>query len=67
MSSCEYIGNCPIFGKTQTGLLDRIFVMKYCEGRHLEQCKRRILKKEGKEVPRTMLPSGIHLQSLAGA
>jgi len=62
MANCEFLEKCPIFQKCQAGLLDKIFIRYYCEGYKLELCARRILKKSGKEVPATLLPSGENIE-----
>lgn len=62
--SCEFLEKCPIFERTKKGILDKVFITLYCEGPQLEKCERRILKKNGKDVPLVLLPTGEYYDSL---
>jgi len=64
MTECEFIEKCPIFQKCQTGMIEGVFGVRYCKGSQLENCERRKLKKDGKEVPLNLLPNGKHLTTV---
>jgi hypothetical protein len=61
---CEHLKNCPIFEKCKTGLIENIFGELYCKGPKMDQCARKKLKKEGKNVPINLLPNGEYIDSL---
>ena len=65
MNKCDYLETCPIFEKAISGTIKGSYAVLYCKGSHMEEGARRKMKKEGKEVPITLLPSGDHLMSLA--
>lgn len=58
--SCENIKNCPIYASFQLGEYERFLQMtkQYCLSKNYVNCKRYQLKKEGREVPRNLLPEG---------
>ncbi|MBN2545032.1 MAG: hypothetical protein JXB50_04485, partial [Spirochaetes bacterium] len=62
--SCEYLEHCPIFERREKAVLDKVFITLYCKGPQVEKCKRRILKKNGKDVPLSLLPTGEHYKNL---
>jgi hypothetical protein len=62
---CEFKANCPIFAKfSSTGSRD-FWIHLYCQGVDQEHCARKVLRKEGRPVPITLLPNGKHLPELA--
>jgi hypothetical protein len=56
--SCEFLKTCPIFEKSKMGAVTGAFIFLYCEGPKMADCERRKLKKEGQEVPLSLLPNG---------
>ena len=63
--ACDYFENCIIFKKFKSEGGKNIWIRSYCKGPKMEQCARRILTKEGKPHPITLLPNGKHLATLA--
>ena len=62
---CEYLAACPIFGRFRAEGIKNFWIQLYCRGPKQESCARKQLKAAGQEVPRSLLPSGEHLDSLA--
>ena len=65
MPVCEFYESCPIFNKSMTGMIERIYAVVFCKGARMKECERRKRKQEGENVPRTLLPTGAHMMSLA--
>jgi len=55
---CEYFRDCPIFEKFSLESTKNVYIILYCKGSKMEECARRKLRKEGKEVPLNLLPDG---------
>lgn len=64
MSHCDYLDKCPIFAKFKIDNLKNYWISMYCEGMKQDTCARKILRMQGKEVPKTLLPNGHHLEAL---
>jgi len=64
MVDCEYLGTCPIFEKFKVEGAKNIWIEFFCRGSRQDECARKKLKKQGQEVPPTLLPNGTHLPSL---
>jgi len=65
MSPCEYLDQCPIFGRFKTEGMKNFWINTYCKGRKQDSCARKVRKARGELVPITMLPNGDVLESLA--
>jgi len=65
MPVCEYYKSCPIFNKSMTGMIERIYAVVFCKGSRMKECERRKRILEGEKVPTTLLPTGAHLMTLA--
>jgi len=61
MNDCEYLDKCPIFALFKSEGAKNVWISFYCQGSRQEECARKLLKKDGKEVPRTLLPNGSYL------
>jgi hypothetical protein len=55
---CDFLDVCPIFDQFKTEGMKNMWKSLYCQGSKKEQCARRRLKMQGKEVPVSLLPSG---------
>jgi hypothetical protein len=57
---CENIKKCPMYIHFQLGDFEKFLQMtkKYCLSEEYMNCHRYQLKKQGKEVPKTLLPDG---------
>lgn len=64
MQDCEYLDKCPIFAKFKIEDLKNYWIFMYCKGAKQDECSRKVLRKQGKEVPQTMLPNGQLLEAL---
>ena len=64
MVDCEYLEKCPIFARFKVEGAKNVWIEFYCKGSRQEECARKKLKKEGKEVPQSLLPNGTHLGSI---
>ena len=64
MEDCDFLDTCPIFAKFKIEDLKNYWISMYCKGNKQEECARKILRKQGEEVPKSMLPNGQHLQAL---
>ena len=64
MQDCEFLEKCPIFAKFKIEDLKNYWIHMYCKGTKQDDCSRKILRKQGKEVPKTLLPNGQHLEAL---
>lgn len=60
---CDFLDTCPIFEQFRTEGAKNVWKSLYCQGSKQEQCERRRLRIEGKEVPLLLLPSGTYLFS----
>lgn len=65
MEECEFLAKCPIYARFRFEGMKNIFIQSYCKGPMQDRCARKKLKKEGKEVPITLLPNGVYLKELA--
>lgn len=64
MQDCEYLDKCPIFAKFKIEDLKNYWVSMYCKGKKQDECARKVLRKQDKEVPKTLLPNGQILEAL---
>jgi hypothetical protein len=64
MVDCEYLDKCPIFARFKVEGAKNIWIEFYCRGSRQNECARKKLKKQGQEVPPTLLPNGTRLGSL---
>ncbi len=64
MSECPNLVKCPIFNKFRSEGMANMWIRSYCKD-NFDNCKRKKLKDQNKEMPITLLPNGSHLQSLA--
>jgi hypothetical protein len=64
MRDCEFLEKCPISAKFKIEDLKNYWVFTFCKGSKQTECARKVLRKQGKEVPKTMLPSGQLLEVL---
>lgn len=58
---CQHLQNCGFFQKYQSGknLTCKVFVMRFCEGTEMENCKRKEYRmKHGNPPSDEMMPSG---------
>jgi hypothetical protein len=64
MADCEYLDKCPIFTRFKVEGAKNVWIEFYCRGSRQEECARKKLKKQGQEVPTSLLPNGTHLPTL---
>jgi hypothetical protein len=64
MIECEYLAKCPIFARFKVEGAKNIWIEFYCRGSRQPECARLRLRKQGAEVPPTLLPNGTHLAAL---
>jgi len=64
MADCEFLDKCPIFAKFKIEGLKNYWIGLYCKGVKQDKCARKILRNQGQEVPKTLLPNGHHLEAL---
>ena len=62
---CEFLDGCPIFARFKLEGMKNLWIQLYCKGPRQDTCARKRLKREGQEVPETLLPSGDHLDTLS--
>jgi hypothetical protein len=57
---CENVKKCPIYAHFQLGEFEEFLQMtkQFCLSENHVNCQRHRLKKEGKEVPKELLPDG---------
>jgi hypothetical protein len=58
MAKCEFLEICPIFARFRLEGIKNYWIDMYCVGTKQDQCARKALRKQGKDVPPTLLPSG---------
>jgi hypothetical protein len=64
MEDCANLQNCPIFNRFKLEGLKNFWIRIYCKGARQEECERKKLKSEGKEVPINLLPNGEQIKSI---
>ena len=57
---CECVSGCPAYEMLEVGDFEAFFAItkQYCLSENNLNCQRYILKKQGKPVPRELLPDG---------
>ena len=62
--SCNYLEICPIFQRFHSDESAIMWIKMYCQGPRCDVCARKKLAIAKKNVPITLLPNGIELESL---
>ena len=64
MENCANLQNCPIFNKFKLEGLKNFWIRIYCKGSRQEECARKKMKSEEKDVPTNLLPNGDQIKSI---
>jgi hypothetical protein len=66
MADCEYLEECSkfVFSQLLSQSAKEFWIRTCCRTRKQEDCVRKVLKKEGEPVPKTLLPNGKYLDIL---
>jgi len=64
MQDYEFLDKCPIFAKFKIEDLKNYWIFMYCKGAKQNECSRKVLREQGKEISQTMLSNGQLLEAL---